>query len=47
LASNSVRHPAGWLSTIKRWGVREIGASKTSGVSTLPTNPAISMATPP
>ena len=45
--SNSVRQPAGWLSSMNCCGMREITFEKTSGVSTLPTDPAISIATPP
>ena len=45
--SNSVRQPAGWSSSTNCWGIRESAFENTSGVSTLPTDPAISIATPP
>jgi len=38
---------AGWLAEKNCSGVLEIGSEKTCGDSTLPTEPAISIATPP
>src|SRR5690242_17200861 len=42
-----VRHPAGCPAEKNCSGVPEMGSEKTCGDSTLPTDPAISIATPP
>ena len=47
LSAKVVRHPAGCDWEKNCCGTRDTGAGSTSGVSTLPTEPAISMATPP
>ena len=46
-ALNTVRQPAEWLASTNCCGVRLTVVGKTCGVSLLPTEPAISMPTPP